>query len=221
MFVGIEWVGYWIVLILAWYWIWLKASIYCLNTRLMLSRKTEPESRRPGTFVCAKCALYFVTSLSFGGGLAVVVFIPCLVEFAWLCYSVCLFSPSFYVVLESLSSLLSSFLGSRCLLTAQQSFEEHCTEILMGAAREKKHQVKTQLDELGGLFMSDQGLALDLEMKATLTWPGCGCETIGPLREQTISSCARAVFLGGPCEGKTDEIWEHWTLSGYDLPGLH
>lgn len=118
-----------------WYWVsWVlnsidiglvlnKASIYCLNTRLMLSRKTEPDSRRPGTFVCAKCALYFVTSLSFGGGLAVVVFIPC---FSWIRLAVLfcvLIQSQFYVVLESSFGLLSSFLGSRYLLTVHCSTE--------------------------------------------------------------------------------------------------
>ena len=136
-----------------------KASICCLNTRLMLSRKTEPDSRRPGTFVCAKCALYFVTSLSFGGGLAVVVFIPCLVEYAWLCYSVCLFSPNsmWFLSLRLASCLHFWAPGVSLLFTVRQSFEEHCTEILMGAAREKKHLIKTQLDELG-LFHVSSGL---------------------------------------------------------------
>lgn len=215
-----------------WYWVsWVlnsidiglvlnKASIYCLNTRLMLSRKTEPDSRRPGTFVCAKCALYFVTSLSFGGGLAVVVFIPCLVEYAWLCYSVCLFSPSsmWFLSLRLASCLHFWAPGISSL------FDRVLRNIVLKSWLELQERKNTwsKLNWMNlGFFMCHQGLALDLEMKATLTWPGCGCETIGPPREQTISSCARAVFLGGPCEGKIDEIWEHRTLSWYDLPGLH
>lgn len=53
--------------------------------------------------------------------------------FSWIRLAVLfcvLIQSQFYVVLESSFGLLSSSLGSRCLLTVRQSFEEHCTEIL-------------------------------------------------------------------------------------------
>ena len=160
-----------------WYWVsWVlnsidiglvlnKASIYCLNTRLMLSRKTEPDSRRPGTFVCAKCALYFVTSLSFGGGLAVVVFIPCLVEYAWLCYSVCLFPNSMWFLSLRLASCLHLWAPGVSLL-----FDRVLRNIVLKSWWEPQER-KNTWSELG-LFHVSSGLGswLGDEGHIDLTW---------------------------------------------------
>ncbi len=206
-----------------WYWYWVG-----IESRLMLSRKTRARIQATRHLcVCLMCFVFCRKSQRWrrrgSCGLYPL--------FSWIRLAVlfCVLIQSQFVVRESLSNLLFWFRGSRCLLTTvQQGFEEHCTEISMGAARSKKKLITTQLDELGGLFHASSGLGSWLgdegHIDLTRLW----------LWDNRASTRTKNL-VGGLCEDKgktcsTDwrtsmQPWwnlrAHWTLSWCDLPGLH
>lgn len=143
MFVGIEWVGYWIVLILAWYWIRQVFTAWIPDWCWAERPSRTPGDQAPLCVPNVLCILSQVSALAEAWQLWSLSLV--FLEYAWLCYSVCLFSPSsmWFLSLRLASCLHFWAPGISLLFTVPQSFEEHCTEILIGAAREKKHLIRT------------------------------------------------------------------------------